>query len=192
MDAGDDQSGNKAWFIPTIVVPVSLATCAVGVVIGVACERRRKASTKNAQKSQKKPALKQLSPAGSRASSRSSVKNGMLEARTLGSLEDASLIDKKPAQNSAKIEKKHVRTVPRALKVRAKPAKETPLLGEEEVPEQRTESVSAKADVQKKLKNLDELLWDDVLGEGKRAPSAHLQEMGKGIGLTPMKVGEGR
>lgn len=85
-----------------------------------------------------------------------------------------------------------MRTVPRTLKVRVKPVKEMPLLGEEEMPEQRTESTSAKADVQKKLKNLDEMLWDDVLGEGKRAPSAHLQEMGKGVGLTPMKVGEGR
>ena len=190
VDGGE--GGNKAWLIPTIVVPVSLATCAVGVVVGVACERRRKTSVRNSQKSQKKPTLKQLSPAGSRASSRSSVKNGMLEARTLGSLEDASLTDKKPAQNSAKIEKKHVRTVPKTLKVRVKPAKETPLLGEEEMPEQRTENTSTKADAQKKLKNLDELLWDNVLGEGKRVPSAHLQEMGKGAGLTPMKVGEGR
>ena len=58
--------------------------------------------------------------------------------------------------------------------------------------EQKTENTSTKADAQKKLKNLDEMLWDDVLGEGKRAPSAHLQEMGKNAGLKPMKVGEGR
>ena len=123
------------------------------------------------------------------------MKNEMPEAKVLGNLENTSLgsiSDKQVVESSAKSTKKHTKTVHKTLKVQMKPIKETSLLGEEEVPEQRTESVSAKADVQKKLKNLDELLWDDVLGEGKRAPSAHLQEMGKDVGLTPMKIKRNR
>ena len=73
------------------------------------------------------------------ASSRSSAKNDMLEVRTLGNLEDVGFSDKKPAQSSVKTEKKRVKIVPKTLKVQMKPIKETPLLGEEEMPEQKTD-----------------------------------------------------
>lgn len=39
----DGNPGNKnSWLIPTIVVPVALAACTVGVCVGFVCERRRK------------------------------------------------------------------------------------------------------------------------------------------------------
>ena len=95
-------------------------------------------------------------------------------------------------------------------------AKETPLLGEEGLAESKSpeaDEAPKKEDArQKKLDDLDALLWDNALGEAEKMGSgssreghdghrrrknkhakhhvaATVQGIGKGIGLTPMKMG---
>lgn len=46
-----------------------------------------------------------------------------------------------------------------------------------------------KAGVQKRLEDLDTLLWGDVLGDLKPQSRPELQKLGKEAGLTPMRMG---
>lgn len=46
-----------------------------------------------------------------------------------------------------------------------------------------------KAGVQKRLEDLDTLLWGDVLGDLKPQSRPELQKLGKESGLTPMRMG---
>ena len=96
-------------------------------------------------------------------------------------------------------------------------AKETPLLGEEGLVESnspKSDKATQKEDaMQKKLDDLDALLWDNALGEAEKMGSEvpeeveqkrhknrrakqhaapTLQGIGKGAGLTPMKMGAHR
>ena len=188
----DNNSKDKnAWLVPAVTVPVALASCAAGIGIGVACERYKRSSAGYSQKSGKKPELKLTSKPGSRMSVRSPAKSHLLEVAAPGSAaytdstgvleEEPTLGSEKREQRSEKAQKKHQLRPKHAIK-------QTPLLGEEELPA-TTAQESAKTNTQKRLDDLDAMLWDNALGEAKRIKNPNLQGLGKDVGLTPVKVG---
>ena len=179
----DSENGNKSWLVPTIIVPVAIAVCVVAVIFVVACKRRRRLAARN----QKKPVLKQLSIPDSKTLAKSAVESSLLKPGMLGDSNDASMgssSDKKSEQSSAKSGSKHRKAGSKRHRSKPAPAvKEVPLLGEE-APEPRP-------DAHKKGKHRHRRPQGGVSGEAKAALDLHLQEIGKGVGLTPMKVGEG-
>ena len=172
-----------ALFSPTDPMPVAITIRVVAVIVVVACKRRRRL----AARSLKKPVLKQLSISDSKALSKSAAESSLLKPGMLGDSNDASLgssSDKKSEQSSAKSGSKHRKAGSKRHRSKPAPAvKEVPLLGEE-APEPRP-------DAHKKGKHRHRRPQGGVSGEAKATLDLHLQEIGKGVGLTPMKLGEG-
>ena len=187
---------------------MSLAATVVAAVL--VCKKRKQA--KKLPEIGKKVPLPRLqtSRAGSRASVRSTTASRLLEAKTAENAADVERnasakqlpqpISERPATGDAQ-------KSPRLAQTTA--AKETPLLGEGELGESSSvASAGPRKDAcQKKLDDLDALLWDNALGGAERMGqdeqesrrrmnrrarqhvAATLQGVGKGEGLTPMKMG---
>ena len=155
----------------------------VAVIVVVACKRRRRL----AARSLKKPVLKQLSIPDSKTLAKSAAESSLLKSSMLGDSNDASLgssSDKKAEQSSAESGPKYRKAGSKRHRSKPAPAvKEASLLGEE-APEPRP-------DAHKKGKHRHRRPQGGASGEAKAALDLHLHEIGKGVGLTPMKVGEG-
>ena len=162
-------------------MPVAIAICVAAVIVVVACKRRRRF----AARSQKKPVLKQLSISDSKTLAKSAAESSLLKPSMLGDSNDASLgssSDKKSEQSSAKSGPKHKKAGSKRHRSKPAPAvKEASLLGE--APEPRPEAHRNEKHRHRRPQG--------VSGEVKPTLDLHLHEIGKDVGLTPMKLGEG-
>ena len=152
----------------------------------------------------------QTSCAGSRASARSATASRLLEAKTADNAADVERNASARQQPQPVSEKPATGDAPRSPRLaQTTAAKETPLLGEGGLEESGSAAgVGPRKDArQKKLDDLDALLWDNALGGAERMGqdeqesrrrmnrrarqhvAATLQGVGKGEGLTPMKMG---